>query len=64
MQRVTLHIDRRSGRVGAWVLVIDGVSAASGARESMVDLLTYSHESYPRDKIVTHVACVHCRQGA
>lgn len=37
--RVILHRDRRSGRAGAFVLIVDGITCASGERLSMIDLL-------------------------
>lgn len=66
MPRVTLHKDRRSGRAGAWVLVIDGVACASGERESMIELvdITYRDGDYSQTELVTHVACVPEKQSA
>ncbi len=53
MRRVIIHADRRSGRAGAFVIVIDGITCASGNRESMIDVLNITDE-------LETVTCVHC----
>lgn len=61
MNRVTLHSDRRHGRAGAWVIVIDGRPVQSGERASMIELLS---DIMLELENVTQSSCKYCNRSA